>query len=125
MSSAAIKMTEKLEMYQYTLKYVLLHFQVLLDELHEQGRLNSMSLWMDLFHIVTSDLRFEHMLGQPGLYPWSRASVVQWLRVQTLKHWISRRCGLSLARGICEMPSSEPICQVVSLQALRFSPTSD
>ena len=40
--------------------------QVLLDELHEQGRLNSMSLWMDLFHIVSSDLRFEQMLGQPG-----------------------------------------------------------
>ena len=41
-------------------------FLVLLDELHEQGRLNSMSLWMDLFHIVSSDIRFQHMLGQPG-----------------------------------------------------------
>ena len=41
-------------------------FQVLLDELHEQGRLNSMSLWMDLFLIITQDLRFGHMLGQAG-----------------------------------------------------------
>ena len=45
---------------------VVVCLQVLLDELHEQGRLNSMSLWMDLFHIVSSDLRFEQMLGQPG-----------------------------------------------------------
>ncbi|XP_052247261.1 pre-mRNA-processing factor 40 homolog A-like isoform X2 [Dreissena polymorpha] len=44
-------------------------FLVLLDELHEQGRLNSMSLWMDLFHIVSSDLRFQQMLGQPGSTP--------------------------------------------------------
>ena len=42
-------------------------FLVLLDELHEQGRLNSMSLWMDLFLIISSDGRFQHMLGQPGL----------------------------------------------------------
>ena len=45
---------------------VIVYLQVLLDELHEQGRLNSMSLWMDLFHIISSDLRFEQMLGQPG-----------------------------------------------------------
>ncbi|XP_052800504.1 pre-mRNA-processing factor 40 homolog A-like isoform X2 [Mya arenaria] len=44
-------------------------FLVLLDELHEQGRLNSMSLWMDLFHIVSSDIRFAQMLGQPGSTP--------------------------------------------------------
>ncbi|KAL4222390.1 PRP40 pre-mRNA processing factor 40 [Mactra antiquata] len=44
-------------------------FLVLLDELHEQGRLNSMSLWMDLFLIVSSDPRFQHMLGQPGSTP--------------------------------------------------------
>ncbi|XP_053374392.1 pre-mRNA-processing factor 40 homolog B-like isoform X4 [Mercenaria mercenaria] len=44
-------------------------FLVLLDELHEQGRLNSMSLWMDLFHIISSDIRFQHMLGQPGSTP--------------------------------------------------------
>ena len=125
MSSVAIKMAEKLEVYPYNLKYVLLNFQVLLDELHEQGRLNSMSLWMDLFHIVTSDLRFEHMLGQPGLYPWSRASVVLWLRALTLKHKISHHCGLSLAWDTCEMPSSEPVGQVVFLWALSFSTTSD
>lgn len=45
-------------------------FLVLLDELHEQGRLNSMSLWMDLFLITSCDIRFEHMLGQPGTHCW-------------------------------------------------------
>lgn len=44
-------------------------FLVLLDELHEQGRLNSMSLWMDLFHIISGDKRFQLMLGQPGSTP--------------------------------------------------------
>ncbi|XP_052095517.1 pre-mRNA-processing factor 40 homolog B-like isoform X1 [Mytilus californianus] len=44
-------------------------FLVLLDELHEQGKLNSMSLWMDLYPIITQDVRFTNMLGQPGSTP--------------------------------------------------------
>ena len=50
------------------------------------------------------------------------ASVVQWLRVLTLKHWISQRCCSSLSLGTCEMPSSAPVSQVVFLWVL---PTSD
>ncbi len=41
-------------------------FQVFLDELHEAGKLHSMSLWMDLFAIISQDIRFSNMLGQPG-----------------------------------------------------------
>ena len=43
-------------------------FKVLLDELHEAGKLHSMSLWMDLYHIISQDVRFNNMLGQPGMY---------------------------------------------------------
>lgn len=42
---------------------------MLLDELHEQGKLHSMSLWMDLYHLVSQDVRFGNMLGQPGSTP--------------------------------------------------------
>ncbi|XP_035826647.1 pre-mRNA-processing factor 40 homolog A isoform X2 [Aplysia californica] len=44
-------------------------FIVLLDELHHQGKLNSMSLWMDLFPVISQDMRFGSMLGQPGSTP--------------------------------------------------------
>ncbi|XP_064647674.1 pre-mRNA-processing factor 40 homolog A-like isoform X2 [Lineus longissimus] len=44
-------------------------FLVLLEELHENGKLNSMSLWMDLYAIVSQDMRFHNMLGQPGSTP--------------------------------------------------------
>ncbi|KAL5006562.1 hypothetical protein ScPMuIL_015368 [Solemya velum] len=44
-------------------------FQVLLDELHDQGKLNSMSLWMDLYPVISQDIRFSNMLGQPGSTP--------------------------------------------------------
>ncbi|XP_065928816.1 pre-mRNA-processing factor 40 homolog B isoform X2 [Magallana gigas] len=44
-------------------------FLVLLDELHEQAKLNSMSLWMDLYRIISQDVRFTNMLGQPGSTP--------------------------------------------------------
>lgn len=44
-------------------------FIVLLDELHHQGKLNSMSLWMDLFSVISQDMRFGRMLGQPGSTP--------------------------------------------------------
>ena len=41
------------------------------------------------------------------------------------EHWISHRCGSSLARGTCEMSSSAPVGQVVFLRVLRLSPTFD
>lgn len=41
-------------------------FQVFLDELHDAGKLHSMSLWMDLYSIVSQDVRFTQMLGQTG-----------------------------------------------------------
>ena len=44
----------------------ILFFKVLLDELHEQGKLHSMSLWMDLYVTISQDLRFNNMLGQSG-----------------------------------------------------------
>ncbi|UJR14795.1 hypothetical protein I4U23_001783 [Adineta vaga] len=40
-----------------------------LDELHEQGKLHSMSLWIDLFSLISNDERFSQMLGQPGSTP--------------------------------------------------------
>ena len=60
------------------------------------------------------------------LYLKQRASVVLWfIRAMTVKHWISHRCGPSLARDTCEIPSSAPVSQEVFLWVLRFSPTSD
>lgn len=44
-------------------------FVMLLDELHEQGKLTSMSLWVELYPILSADLRFSAMLGQPGSTP--------------------------------------------------------
>ncbi|XP_046388008.1 pre-mRNA-processing factor 40 homolog B [Ischnura elegans] len=44
-------------------------FVILLDELHEQGKLTSMSLWVELYPIISADLRFSAMLGQPGSTP--------------------------------------------------------
>lgn len=45
------------------------NFGMLLDELHEQGKLTSMSLWVELYPIISADLRFSAMLGQPGSTP--------------------------------------------------------
>merc|ERR1719369_1202359 len=44
-------------------------FIALLDELHEQGKLTSMSLWMELYSAISQDIRFGTMLGQPGSTP--------------------------------------------------------
>ncbi|KAJ1528898.1 hypothetical protein ONE63_007267 [Megalurothrips usitatus] len=44
-------------------------FITLLDELHEQGKLTSMSLWVELYPIISADLRFSAMLGQGGSSP--------------------------------------------------------
>ena len=41
-------------------------WQFFLDELHDQGKLHSMSLWMELFSLVSNDERFSKMLGQSG-----------------------------------------------------------
>uniref|UniRef100_A0A8D8Y891 Pre-mRNA-processing factor 40 homolog B n=1 Tax=Cacopsylla melanoneura TaxID=428564 RepID=A0A8D8Y891_9HEMI len=45
------------------------NFSALLDELHEQGKLTSMSLWVELYPIISSDIRFSAMLGQSGSTP--------------------------------------------------------
>merc|ERR1712051_687764 len=41
----------------------------LLDELHEAGKLTSMSLWVELYQAICADNRFSNMLGQPGSTP--------------------------------------------------------
>ena len=41
-------------------------FLCLLDELHESGKLNSMSIWVDCFSQISTDYRFTNMLGQCG-----------------------------------------------------------
>ncbi|XP_046424442.1 pre-mRNA-processing factor 40 homolog A [Neodiprion virginianus] len=44
-------------------------FISLLDDLHEQGKLTSMSLWVELYPMLSADIRFSAMLGQPGSTP--------------------------------------------------------
>lgn len=44
-------------------------FLALLDTLHEEGKLTSMSLWVELYPIISADLRFSAMLGQSGSTP--------------------------------------------------------
>ncbi|XP_063707837.1 pre-mRNA-processing factor 40 homolog A isoform X2 [Culicoides brevitarsis] len=44
-------------------------FLALLDTLHEEGKLTSMSLWVELYPIISADLRFSAMLGQTGSTP--------------------------------------------------------
>lgn len=44
-------------------------FIELLDELHEGGKLTSMSLWVELYQSVSADTRFSNMLGQAGSTP--------------------------------------------------------
>ncbi|XP_005180340.2 pre-mRNA-processing factor 40 homolog A [Musca domestica] len=45
------------------------NFLTLLDSLHEEGKLTSMSLWVELYPIISADIRFSAMLGQPGSTP--------------------------------------------------------
>ncbi|XP_042206058.1 pre-mRNA-processing factor 40 homolog A-like isoform X2 [Homarus americanus] len=45
------------------------NYIALLDELHEQGKLTSMSLWVELYPMISADIRFTAMLGQPGSTP--------------------------------------------------------
>ncbi|XP_031341776.1 pre-mRNA-processing factor 40 homolog A-like isoform X2 [Photinus pyralis] len=44
-------------------------FLALLDALHEEGKLTSMSLWVELYPIISADVRFSAMLGQCGSTP--------------------------------------------------------
>ncbi|CAN8020805.1 unnamed protein product [Ixodes persulcatus] len=44
-------------------------FVMLLTELHEKGKLTSMSLWVELYPTIRADPRFTSMLGQPGSTP--------------------------------------------------------
>lgn len=44
-------------------------FLALLDSLHEEGKLTSMSLWVELYPIISADIRFSAMLGQIGSTP--------------------------------------------------------
>lgn len=45
------------------------NFLTLLDSLHEEGKLTSMSLWVELYPIISADIRFSAMLGQAGSTP--------------------------------------------------------
>ncbi len=40
-----------------------------LKELHNVAQLNSMSLWCELYPVISADQRFHNMLGQPGSTP--------------------------------------------------------
>lgn len=44
-------------------------FLTLLDTFHEEGKLTSMSLWVELYPLISADLRFSAMLGQLGSTP--------------------------------------------------------
>lgn len=44
-------------------------FLCLLDELHDQGKLNSTSLWVDLYSTISTDERFNALLLQEGSTP--------------------------------------------------------
>ena len=44
-------------------------FLCLLDELHDQGKLNSSSLWMDMYSVISADERFGILLMQEGSTP--------------------------------------------------------
>jgi len=45
------------------------NFLALLDALHEDGKLTSMSTWVELYPTISADLKFSAMLGQPGSTP--------------------------------------------------------
>jgi len=44
-------------------------FTKLLDSLHEDGKLHSMSTWMELYETINSNSCYTRMLGQPGSNP--------------------------------------------------------
>nr|CAB3265191.1 pre-mRNA-processing factor 40 homolog A [Phallusia mammillata] len=44
-------------------------FLKMLDSLHEDGKLHSMSTWMELYPLISGNVIFNKMLGQPGSTP--------------------------------------------------------
>ncbi|MCP9259248.1 hypothetical protein DINM_002208 [Dirofilaria immitis] len=44
-------------------------FQVYLVELHKRGELTSISLWSELYPVISADMRFDNMLKQSGSTP--------------------------------------------------------
>ena len=46
---------------------MLMLLQIFLDELHASGKLNSTSLWKDLYPIISVEERYRDLLGQPGM----------------------------------------------------------
>ncbi|VVC43795.1 Hypothetical protein CINCED_3A020008 [Cinara cedri] len=42
------------------------NFGMFLEELHQQGKLTSVSLWKELYPVISTDIRFSALLGQPG-----------------------------------------------------------
>jgi len=47
-----------------------------LEELHQQGKLTSMSLWKELYPIISTDVRFSALLGQPGMFSLANSSLI-------------------------------------------------
>lgn len=45
------------------------NFLTLLDSLHEDGKLTSVSSWVELYPVISADLKFSAMLGQQGSTP--------------------------------------------------------
>lgn len=45
------------------------NFLAFLDTLHEDGKLTSVSTWVELYPVISVDLKFSAMLGQPGSTP--------------------------------------------------------
>jgi pre-mRNA-processing factor 40 len=45
------------------------NFLALLDSLHEDGKLTSVSSWVELYPVISADLKFSAMLGQQGSTP--------------------------------------------------------
>merc|ERR1719320_2195958 len=45
------------------------HFGEFLDQLHDGGKLHSMSSWMELYPVISDSPHFMKMLGQPGSTP--------------------------------------------------------
>ena len=41
-------------------------FQTFLGELHNSGKITSLSLWKDSYSFISEDERYQNMLGQPG-----------------------------------------------------------
>lgn len=56
--------------------------QALLEELHKDNQIHSMSLWSEMYPTISSDLRFSKMLGQPGTF-----NSVHHIRLRNVQIW--------------------------------------